>query len=86
MADISHILMNACVIVDGIAFEATKIEGQRRLLATDLTRINYKASFILRGREFVLSVSSFQELDREKALLEAVHINNALLLDEVANA
>ena len=86
MSDISPILLDACVIVDGIAFEAVNIDNQKKLLATDLTHPTYKASFVVRGNEVILSVSSFQEHDREKALLEAVHINNALLLDEVANA
>lgn len=82
----TDILLNACLIVDGIAFEAKTMESQKRLLATDLTCPNYKASFVVRGREFVLSVSSFHKPDREKALLEAINLNNALLLDEVNNA
>ena len=86
MTDISPILLNACIIVDGIAFEAVRIENRAKLLATDLTHPNHKASFVVRGKQLVLSVSSFQEHHREKALLEAIHINNALLLDEVTNA
>ena len=69
MPDISPILLDACAIVDGIAFEAVKINSQKRLLATDLTHPKYKASFVVRGREFVLSVSSFHEQSRERALL-----------------
>ena len=86
MTDISPVLLNSCAIVDGIAFEVVKADNQNRLLATDLTCPEHKASFVVRGRELILSVSSFQKHDRELALLEAVQINNALLLDEVVNA
>ena len=86
MTDISPVLLASCVIVDGIAFEVVKADNQNRLLATDLTCPEHKASFIVRGRELVLSVSSFQRRDREKSLLEAIRINTALLLDEVNNA
>jgi hypothetical protein len=74
---------NACLIVEGIAFEVASGTEKTMLSATDLSNLNYKASFAIRGREFVLSVSSFREKEREQAMLEAVRINSALLLDEV---
>jgi len=78
--------MNACAIVEGIAFEVASNLGNSIILASDLYNPAYKASFVVRGRDIVLSVSSFREASREFALMEAVRINNALLIDEVHSA
>ena len=80
------ILLNACLIIEGIAFEVEKTEGINKLLATDLENSGYKASFVLRGQHLDLSVSSFRDPIRELHLLEAVKINNTLLIDEVCCA
>ena len=63
-----------------------KTEGINKLLATDLENSGYKASFVLRGQHLDLSVSSFRDPIRELHLLEAVKINNTLLIDEVCCA
>ena len=78
--------MNANVIIEGIAFEAMVDAGTKKILASDLYNQNHKASFIVRGQELVLSVSSFREQEREQALMEATKINSRLLIDEVFNA
>jgi len=80
---INDIQIDACLIIDGIAFEAIKDKGINRVIATDLSNPSNKASFVIRGQDLILSVSSFREQARERALLEAVRINNALLIDEV---
>jgi len=48
-----------------------------------LQNTDNKASFIVRGHELVLSVSSFREQAREQALSDAVRINSHMLIDEV---
>jgi len=86
MADNSAIIANACVIIEGIAFEVVNNSETKVILASDLYNSDYKASFIVHERDIVLSVSSFREQLREQALMEAVRINNHLLVDEVLNA
>ena len=86
MVDIATILLKACVIVNGIAFEVTKADGHPKLLATDVNRPECRASFAVRAGDFILSVSSFKEPEREAALMNAIRINNVLLMDEVKNA
>jgi hypothetical protein len=86
MADINPILSNACAIVEGIAFEVIKDKTPIRLLATDLDDPNNIASFIIRERDLILSVSSFREPSREQSLMDAIRINAALLRDEVQYA
>ena len=84
MTEINPILLNACLIIEGIAFEISS--DKRKILVTDLNNPNHKASFVFRENDLILSVSSFRENSREKAMIEAVHINAELLLDEVRNA
>jgi len=74
-------LINACLVVDGISFEVINDTVTNKLLATDLTNLSNKASLIVREGELVLSVSSFRNEERERALLEAAKINRAYLLD-----
>jgi len=83
---LSQIEMNACTVVEGIAFEVANKIGTKTILAHDLYNTSNKASFTVRGHELVLSVSSFREPSREQALMEAVRINSPLLIDEVYNA
>ena len=80
------IIHNACIIVEGIAFEITNDNNIKKILASDIYNPNYKASFVLRNHDLILSVSSFREKEREQVLLEAVHINSSILIDEVQNA
>ena len=84
--DIEKIVSNACVIVDSIAFEVAADESTKRITATDLNNPAARASFIKRGENLVLSVSSFVKPARESALLDAVRINQQLLIDEVQSA
>ncbi|MCL2378590.1 MAG: hypothetical protein FWC77_05635 [Defluviitaleaceae bacterium] len=86
MVDTHQIMMNAHTIVEGIAFEIVGDTGTRKVLASDLHNPSYKASFVVRGQELVLSVSSFREKSREQALNNAIRINSRMLLDEVYNA
>jgi len=86
MEDMQKIAMNAHSIVEGIAFEVVNDAGTKKILVHDLNNPNYKASLVVRGEELVLSVSSFRKQNRESALIEALRINNRLLLDEVLNA
>jgi len=86
MSEIKKIQLNACLIVEGIAFEIITSDGQIKLIATDLDNPNYKASFVLWEHELILSVSSFREKNREQALFNSICINKALLIDEVKNA
>ena len=86
MVEIEPLLLSACVIIDGIAFEVVNDMETKKLFATDLLDLSNKASFVIRGQELVLSVSSFCEKSREQALLEAISINYMLLIDEVKNA
>jgi len=83
MLDVNPTLINACLVIEGIAFEVVKNSDEKRIFVTDINNPCHRASFVVRGRDLVLSVSSFREKPREKAMLEAVRINNALLLDEV---
>jgi len=87
MEDVNKIAMNAHAIIDGIAFEIVNdMVGAIKILASDLYNPTYKASFVVRGDELVLSVSSFREHGREQALIEATRINSRLLVDEVQSA
>jgi hypothetical protein len=81
MPSIDEIQKNASLIIEGIAFE--EIKNEKKILAIDLNNTSYKASFVVRGQDLILSVSSFREKTREQAMLEAVRINNELLIDEV---
>jgi len=49
MVGVNKIVMNAQVIIDGIAFEVVNDTGAKRILASDLHNPNYKASFVVRG-------------------------------------
>jgi len=86
MLDINPVAMNACTIVEGIAFEVIDDIKTKKILASDLHNPSYKASFIVRGRDLVLSVSSFREQSREQALMEAIRINSPMLIEEVRSA
>ena len=81
MAEIKPIYINACLIVEGIAFLVDRNENKQ--LAIDTENEKQKASFTIRGHDLILSVSSFHEKEREQVMMEAVKINNALLIDEV---
>jgi len=84
MSAIEGIIDRAYAIIDGIAFEIINNEGTNKILAYDLYDLSQKASFALRDGNLILSVSSFKT--REQALMDAVRINNRLLLDEVLYA
>lgn len=79
-------LMNADVIIEGIAFKALVDKNSKRILANDLYNPNYKASFVAQNNELLMSASSFREEKREHALIEAVKINQHLLIETVLNA
>ena len=76
----------ACVIVDGLAFEVVAYNEQPRLMVTDMSKPDYKAMFYMRDNALYMSVSSFRSASRERDLLQAVRINERLLVDEVQNA
>ncbi|MCL2578095.1 MAG: hypothetical protein FWE27_08620 [Defluviitaleaceae bacterium] len=62
MTEVNPIHLNACLIVAGIAFEISKKSNAKKIiLAVDLDNPSYKASFIVHGRELILSVSSFRD-------------------------
>ena len=46
------IVMNACAIVENIAFEVISNMESKKILASDFDNPSYKASFVVRGREF----------------------------------
>ena len=77
---------SACVIVDSLAFEVVVYNEQPRLMVTDIKNPDYKAMFYLRDNALYMSVSSFRSTSREQDLLQAVRINERLLVDEVQNA
>jgi len=84
--DNAEIIMNAQVIIEGIAFEVVEESGMKKILASDLQNPDYRASFVIHGNDLVMSVSSFRENEREQALIEAISINSHLLMDEVQSA
>jgi len=86
MVEINQIIMNANVIIEGIAFEVINENGIKKILASDLYNPSYRASFVVRGQELILSVSSFREYAREQVLSEAIRINSHLLLSEAQDA
>jgi len=79
-------IMNASVIVDGIAFEVSDDGNRKKIIAKDLQNPAHRASFCVQGNCLVMSVSSFREPEREQALIDAVRINSRLLMDEVHSA
>ncbi|MCL1877548.1 MAG: hypothetical protein FWF80_01690 [Defluviitaleaceae bacterium] len=80
-----QISLNAHTIVEGIAFEVINDKNTNKILASDLLNPSYKASFVVRGGDLILSVSSFREHTREQALHDAIRINARMLIDEVQN-
>jgi len=85
MESANQIMINAPIIIEGIAFDVVS-DTAKKLLARDLYNPNNKASFVVRGQELVLSVSSFCDKSREQALSDAIRINTRMLVDEVQNA
>ena len=67
---------NACVIVDGLAFEVVEYNEQPRLMATDIKNPDYKAVFCIRDNTLCMSVSSFRSASREQDLLQAIFNKN----------
>ena len=53
---------------------------------TDISKPDFKAMFYVRDNALHMSVSSFRSARREQELLQAVRINERLLVDEVQNA
>jgi hypothetical protein len=49
MPNVNDIQLTACLIIEGIAFEAVKDTGVKRVIATDLNNPSHKASFVVRG-------------------------------------
>ena len=86
MTDIQNVIEKAFLIIDGIAFETAINDEPKKILVTDLNNPIYRASFVMQQGEFTLSVSSFKRDEREQAMLDAVRINHALLIDEVRSA
>ena len=84
--NVDELQANACVIVDSLAFEVVTYNEQPRLLVTDVSKPDFKAMFYVRDNALYMSVSSFRSAGREQELLQAVRINERLLVDEVQNA
>ena len=84
--NVDELQKNACVIVDNLAFEVVTYNEQPRLLVTDISKPDFKAMLYVRDNALYMSVSSFRSTRRELELLQAVRINERLLVDEVRNA